>query len=180
MNVSYTAQGFNLKPTSESTVRIESADSALGLHAKRKATDVGCSIRTDNPMDTQPLATSSNWAIFRSKEITESQLSPDDLLQSEWFLTAQFVPKVWRRVTIYDDVDPNTAMRMLTAKSSTSDDVEALLVLEDIKGLETIREQQNKLASMRYSLQYNTNAQAESAPSFNTWKFICDESKLIQ
>lgn len=56
---------------------------------------------------------------------------------------------------------------MLTAKAADSDGVEALLVLEDIKGLEYLREQQSKLA---------TYGEQEAVPSYNTWKFVCDES----
>lgn len=101
--VAAVSQRFNLQPTADRTVRIEASGSALGLHANRGDTRVGCSLQTRDPYTTQPLHTSSNWALFRSKEITESQLSPDDLLASEWYLTAQFVAETKARVAVYDE-----------------------------------------------------------------------------
>lgn len=59
---------------------------------------------------------------------------------------------------------------MLTARSATSDAVDALLVLEDIKSLETLREQAGKFAAW---------ANDEPIKQFNSWKFVCDEASAF-
>lgn len=170
VGVAYAGQTFNFIPQAERTVRIEATGSALGLHANRRDTNVGCSWVSEDPYTTQPLHTSSNWALYRTSEIKEDSLSPDDLLQSEWYLTAQFVKDPKARLTKYDENLPETASRMLTARSVTSDAVDALLVLEDIKSLETLREQAGKFAAW---------ANDEPIQQFNTWKFVCDEASAF-
>lgn len=172
--VAVAGQTFNLVPSAERTVRIESSGSALGLHANRRDKDVGCSLVSEDPYTTQPLHTSSNWALFRTEEIKDGeQLSSDDLLQSEWYLTAFFVKEPLARLTKYDENMPETASRMLTARSASSDSVDALLVLEDIRSLENLREQAGKFAAW---------ANEDPIPNinkFNSWKFICEEAVLL-
>jgi hypothetical protein len=169
MGVAVAGQTFNVVPTAERAVRIEATGSALGLHANRRDTQVGCSLVTANPYTTQPLHTSSNWGLYRTQEITDDmQLTSDDLLQSEWYLTAFFEKDPKARLTRYDENLPEKAQRMLTARSAASDAVEALLVLEDIKSLESLREQAGKFSAY-------TDEPAAAMPKFSSWKFICEE-----
>jgi len=60
---------------------------------------------------------------------------------------AYFTKEPLARLTKYDENFPETASRVLTAKSTDSDAVEALLVLEDIKSLEDLRELAKEFSS---------------------------------
>lgn len=172
--VAAVSQTFSLAPSAERTVRIEASGSALGLHANRRDTDVGCSLVSEDPYTTQPLHTSSNWALFRTQEITEEQLSPDDLLQSEWYLTAYFVKDPKARLTKYDENLPETASRMLTARSASSDSVEALLVLEDIQSLAALRTQASQFAA------WSNEKPSDELTKLRSWRFICDQTAPLE
>ena len=168
--IAHVGQTFNLIPSADRTVRIESSGSALGLHANRRDTNVGCSLVSEDPYTTQPLHTSANWAIFRTNEIKpEDNLNPDDLLDSEWYIMAYFTKEPLARLTKYDENFPETASRVLTAKSSDSDAVEALLVLEDIKSLEDLRE---------LAKEFSAHSEQKPLDKFNTWKFTCGDTVI--
>ena len=96
---------------------------------------LGCSIKTSDPYTSQPIHTSCNFSLYRSKAITEDELSYDDLLNSEWYIDALFAKDPEAVVTKFDEEQPDTTSRILTAKSHSSDEVEALLVMENITSL---------------------------------------------
>jgi len=56
-------------------------------------------------------------------------------LNSEWYIDALFAKDPEAVVTKFEEDQPKETSRILTAKSHSSDEVEALLVMENITSL---------------------------------------------
>lgn len=160
-------QAFKILSTINQTVTIQAKGSGLHLLSHSGFPQIGCSSFTTDGQS--HLDMSSSWALYRTDEIkADEQLTADDLLQSEWYLSAFFTEQPNERAQF----DPAMAQRMLTAMSTELDSVEALLQLEDIKSLETLREQMAKLKALTGE---DGPATQSMDDKLNSWRFVCEE-----
>jgi len=140
------------------------------MHSSRRDSTLGCSIKTSDPYTSQPIHTSCNFSLYRSKAITEDELSYDDLLNSEWYIDALFAKDPEAVSTKFDEEQPDTTSRILTAKSHSSDEVEALLVMENITSL-------REYATMFEEWVDQGGDIDSDQHKLNKWRFQCDSQE---